>query len=280
MERLRSVLSGLVVFLIVVSVSFGETFRGKVVDVIIDKRDIATGRLVSEKVQYLSTLDGKIYRIENLNNIKYKYVVVEGYLIDDSRIYVISYKPDYVSNALLVEPVSTTGEQRLLVALFNYQDDTSEPVDIATLQDYIEDDANSVENFYKENSYDQVYFTVSYYDWRTLPKNAADYYYTSDPLTALLNDSVALLDDDVDFTQYDRLVFVYSKIYGAYWDGMGTIGAWNVNTNDGTVNVSILWVNWKNVDAHSDPDDPSLWPKFVFAHEIGHNFSVFGTHQV
>ncbi len=250
--------------LILMHFSFAEIFKGKVWSLVIDYGDPQNGITSAKTEQYLSTYDGNTYKLVNVNNIPYKYVIIDGYLTNGNELVVNSYKRDETLSQQLTSQINQkTGEQRVLVALFNYQDDTSQPVSLSTIINYFESDPDSVENFFRENSYNKVSFTTTYVDWRTLPGNKADYRNNTEKL---LNDSIALLDSSIDFRNYNRLIFIYNVIDGAGWSGLGTIGTRTINTNDGTVEVSVSLINWYEAGSSE------IWSKHTIAHELGHNF--------
>ncbi|MRJ06930.1 MAG: hypothetical protein C6I01_05365 [Epsilonproteobacteria bacterium] len=252
--------------------SWGIEVEGRVLTLIIDGKN---GK--SEKVQYLKTSSGKIYKIANRNDIGDKYVVIDGNVGANTKvvggvreIYVTTYRKASPKNSLMVsEPNQVVGEQRMLVALFNYPDDKTQPFTLDDIKNYVENDSDSVNEFFKENSYNKVYFTVDYLDWATLPRKSTDY---KGDENLLLQDSIKTIDSKVNFRNYNRLCFIYNVVKDVWWAGLGSIGTWSISTGDGTVEASIDWINgvYLNPEKYGTTDG-----KTIIAHELGHNFGFW-----
>src|SRR3990167_5790030 len=163
----------------------------------------------------------------------------------------------------------TIGEQKTLVALFNYPDKLDQSFTIQDVKNWVLNDTDSVDNFIKENSYDKTWLSVDFIDFKTLP-NESTYYVDMDDdsfhnLDLLLNDSISTLDDTVDFQNYARLIFFYVP------DGISGMGYGSIvkrsmsSSGDGDFDASISWITGY-----------SLWSRaFVTAHEFGHNLGFY-----
>ncbi len=276
MERFKF---SIVIFLIISFLTFAEELKGRFIATAIDSIDPNTGQIYTQYKYFIRTLDNQLISVEFESNsvpkpkINGMYIFTGEY--NNSYFLIKGYKKLDTSNNQYVSPYTNnkTGVQRILVAMFNYQDDQTDPgFNLTDVQNYLELNTTSSENFYKENSYNQVNdFVVNYLqntsggspsnDWFTLPNNIS--YYGSDT-NLLLDDSIKTIDPLVDFTQYDRLIFVYNKINNATWWGLGTIGKWYIQTEEGILPLSVVWVNGKyNVNS------------FLLAHELGHNFEFY-----
>jgi len=138
---------------------------------------------------------------------------------------------------------NTLGEQSTLVMLVNFLDDVQEPWTVEEVTDLA---FGSVNDFYKENSNNQTWFTGDVLGYYTLPMNAVCN--TAQIYTAAKEAATA---DSVDIDTYDRVVFVFPKIADCGWTGKGTVG--------GT--PSRTWING------------SMTLRTV-AHELGHNLGL------
>ncbi|RUM57964.1 MAG: hypothetical protein DSY60_03340 [Persephonella sp.] len=276
MERFKF---SIVIFLIISFFTFAEELKGRFIATAIDSIDPNTKQIYTQYKYFIQTLDNQLISVEFESNsvpkpkINGMYIFTGEY--NNSYFLIKGYKQLDISNQY-VEPYTNnkTGVQRILVAMFNYQDDQTDPrFNLTDVQNYLELNTTSSEKFYKENSYNQVNdFLVNYLqntsggspsnDWFTLPNNIS--YYGSDT-NLLLNDSIKTIDPLVDFTQYDRLIFIYNKIDGASWWGLGTIGKWSIQTDEGNLYLSVVWINANQVS-------PASYLSTLFSHELGHNF--------
>jgi len=158
----------------------------------------------------------------------------------------------YTLSVLSTAPTNTIGEQKTIVMLVNFINDPTEPVskeDVERIM-FADPGDQSVDDFYRENSFDQAWFSGNVYGWY-------QYYYSSDTYPcqyqswAQFADSEAENRDGVDLTQYARKVYVFPNSGGCGLSGMGTLGG----------SPSKAWI--------FSPLSPR-----VYTHEIGHNFGV------
>jgi M6 family metalloprotease-like protein len=159
------------------------------------------------------------------------------------------------------------GEQRVLTIMANFADTSFTEPTIATVDDALSGSGASgpsVDDYYREVSYGQMWMPGEVYpDWVQL----------SEPQHCRWQDwaseAMALVDDDVDFTEYDLLVFLAPAGDCAYkafsWAGRDT-----VETSDGPVRLGLVFG-----DLDVNPDD--YWEtslEYVLIHEIGHTLGV------
>lgn len=143
---------------------------------------------------------------------------------------------------------NTFGEQKVLVLLVNFQNDTRQPFTLAQANDLFFNTANSasVTNFYRESSYQQTWLTGNASGWFTLPINTGDCNGTSTASAA----RQAASNAGINLSLYNRFVYVYPKMTACTYGGMAG------------VNGSEAWING------------SMYLSVV-AHELGHNFGIY-----
>ncbi|MEH6464420.1 MAG: Ig-like domain-containing protein [Shewanella psychromarinicola] len=110
---------------------------------------------------------------------------------------------------------NTTGEQRTLVLLVNFQNNTSQPWTVEQAQELV---FGRVNDYYQEASYGQTWLSGDVQGYFTLPidatcsTNAIDNYGRQ-----------AVVDSGIDVTNYDRWVYIYPENTDCGWTGQGTI---------------------------------------------------------
>lgn len=117
-------------------------------------------------------------------------------------------------------------------------------------------------NFYKENSYNNMSISGSTYGWYPVDPSVCD----SEGIKQV---AISAADNDINFLNYDRIIIVKSGmcIGGSGVVGLATLGKVPANTADGTVDLSFAWI--KKISSISSYFS-------VIAHELGHNF---GSHH-
>jgi len=144
--------------------------------------------------------------------------------------------------------VNTLGEQKTLVLLVNFQDNTSQPVTAAYISDILFTQAN---NFYKENSQQRTWFSGAVYGWYTLPLSQ-----TSCDMTQIENSAKqAAVNAGIDLSLYSHYIFWFPNTAACPWGGAGTVGA----------SPGRVWIN----------GDTRAYP---FVHELGHNLGLAHSH--
>lgn len=160
------------------------------------------------------------------------------------------FSATFAFDALAVNPAFpyTTGEQKTAVILVNFQDNNSQPISAS--------DANSlvfttVNNFYKENSYQQAWFTGAVYGWYTI---AASQTSCDTGNIATLADQAAAAAG-VDLSVYRSRVYFFPRSSSCGWDGL------SAGSGPGRV-----WINGK-------------FELGNVGHELGHNMSLAHAHS-
>lgn len=152
---------------------------------------------------------------------------------------------DPAASAPTSEPVlqGTMGEQRVGVILVNFQDDSSQPVTQAAMDDLVFGD---VGNFYWENSFGQTWLTGNTWGWYTIPvsKTVCD----TDRIATEADNAAAAAG--VNLAQYARMVYVFPN-NACGWAGAGSSGG----------SPTRVFINGPR-------------PYTVIAHEMGHAFGL------
>lgn len=138
---------------------------------------------------------------------------------------------------------SSFGEQLTLVMLLNFLDNTQTPWSVEETRELV---FGQVNDFYKENSDNQVWLTGDVAGYYTLPMNA-----TCDTWTIHTTAEDVARDNGINFGNYARIVYVFPENSACGWTGKGTVGG----------NPSKAYVNG------------SLTLRTV-GHELGHNFGL------
>jgi hypothetical protein len=160
----------------------------------------------------------------------------------------------------LVSSPSEVGEQqqaliaaspkRVAVLLFNFSNDTSQPIDAAKAKDLVFSGTASSNAYYKEISYGvrslvgAVDATGDVLGWYTIDQTNAGCAYQDWGTAARAKATAA----GVDLTKYDHVVHYFPKVSGCQFSGVGQLpGKYN-------------WINASGSQ--------------TIAHELGHNFGV------
>jgi hypothetical protein len=114
----------------------------------------------------------------------------------------------------------TTGEQRVLALLVNFQDNPTQPVSPDEINNTIFNTANSasVTNYYRENSYGQTWVAGAAYGWFTLNMNSG-----CDYKTIASKAKQAAQNAGINLAAYDRYMYIYPAVSCGY-SGLGTVG--------------------------------------------------------
>jgi hypothetical protein len=138
---------------------------------------------------------------------------------------------------------NTFGEQKVLVLLVNFQDNTSQPWTIDQVRNTV---FTSVNNYYLEASYQQTWLSGDVFGWYTLPINATC---TESTIGTYANQVATAAG--INLSAYKRLVYAYPTV-SCGWTGSSTIGG----------NPSQSWING------------SMAVRTV-GHELGHGLGLY-----
>ncbi len=180
-------------------------------------------------------------------------VVVTGLSIDNNLVLETGDKtgPNYnlkKDDKVLGLGTYALGEQKTVVLLVNFSNDTSRPVTTDQIKSLMFNPTNSLAGYYKENSYNKASFSGEVYGWLTIPSSnsGCPYYQWGDEADLVARAAGVNLD------QYQRKVYVFPSSVNCSYGGFGTIGG----------NPSISWIF------------SSLTDLRIYAHEMGHNLGV------
>jgi hypothetical protein len=149
-------------------------------------------------------------------------------------------------------PAENFGEQVTIGIMANFRNDNSQP---KTKQDVESVIMGSGDKIVREYSYGQAWITLNVTGWHTM-----DIDKTCDQ-NAILQPAIDAADPTVDFKPYKRITILFPG--SCSYAGVATVGSRTVNTQDGQIKASILWM-------------PSAgWRASVWVHEHGHNFGVW-----
>lgn len=139
----------------------------------------------------------------------------------------------------------------------------------------------SVDDFWKENSDGQTWveqvrvvgpYTLSG-NYNSDTNNDGLYDCQHENLRA---DAIAAADGSVDFNDYDRVLIVFPKntrtnsdgsTGGCSWGGLGSVGCWSNNSNDGDFTASLAWLRADQISTRSTGVR-------LGTHELGHNLGL------
>ncbi|MBY4678275.1 Ig-like domain-containing protein [Marinobacterium arenosum] len=148
-------------------------------------------------------------------------------------------------------PVSNTfGEQRTLVMLVNFQDNSAQPWSQSQISSLVN---GKVNDFMRENSYGQTWLNADVTGWMTIAASQSGC--PTGTYSSLANEKAQKAG--YNLANYDRLVYVWPKNSSCGFSGLGTVGG----------APSKAWINGQY-----------LWN--IFAHELGHNFGLGHSHDM
>lgn len=160
-------------------------------------------------------------------------------------------------------PPSAKGEQKTVFILANFSNQQSQPISVEDLKKMILTQSNSVNNYYVENSYNQVNFSADFYGWYTLNQTDENcsrmdnYKYTFEKWSdeAFAKAQLQGKLQSVDFDKYTRRVFVFpaEEVCGGIL-GVGEVGGL----------IDQPTTAWIFATTNSS----------TYAHELGHNFGL------
>jgi hypothetical protein len=143
------------------------------------------------------------------------------------------------------EPEAALGNRNVLVILFNFSNDKSQPYLPAFARGVLTGDANSVRNYFIEESYGQLSVTGTVVGWYQIE---SDNKYCRFINWANLARSAAVAHG-VDISLYTNIVYAFPYNSGCAWSGLGYMPG-TESFNNGAMRTSIV------------------------AHELSHNFGV------
>lgn len=144
---------------------------------------------------------------------------------------------------------NTFGQQKTLVMLVNFLDNTSQPYTPSDAQGVV---FSTTSGFYQENSAGQTSLTGAVTPWMTLPMSSSGCNYSQ--IASLANQAAQAAG--YNLSNYSRYVYGFPSI-GCGWWGLGTVGG----------NPSQAWITGSFVLK-------------VVGHEMGHNLGLWHSHAL
>lgn len=157
----------------------------------------------------------------------------------------------------------TTGEQKCIIALINFQNDTTENVTVQQVEQRMFNPNYSADRWWRENSYGKTWATGDVVGWITLPMNRE-----CDP-SRWRTLTIEALDQMVYLPQYNRLIILVPGGGGCSWGGLGTLGPSTYQTRNGPWRTTTAWCRSEYYNENLYHPRAAV---FVTAHEVGHNF--------
>lgn len=171
-------------------------------------------------------------------------VKVKGYKIGSKAVFAEAGKGG-VQVAAAGAGGSSTGAQKAIVVLMNFQDNQSQPITQVQAADMVFNNPNSSNKFYQENSFSKLSFSGVATPWVTIPKSSS---------TCDVNSWASAADSAVkalgySVGNYQKIIYFFPRT-SCGWTGYGQIGG----------NPSRSWINGS-----------AGW---VIDHELGHNIGL------
>jgi cysteine-rich repeat protein len=149
------------------------------------------------------------------------------------------------------------GEQRTVVVLVNFLDNSEEPTDVGGVENHMA----VINDFFVENSYGQTWLNTNVYGWFTLNIDSTGCDYNSFKDEVLSNVDI---NNAVDWKKVDKLIIGFPSNEDCNWSGIAFIGRNTYQTPDGLATLGISLLNGIGGLSVS-----------VTSHELGHNFGVW-----
>ncbi|MDO8429159.1 MAG: LamG-like jellyroll fold domain-containing protein [Candidatus Daviesbacteria bacterium] len=221
---------------------------------------VKSGNQSTKSESTLADFSDEIYELSFVNEpqelSKASEITVKGVALDQ-KIVTVGSGGDF-SVLGYTPPLPTTGEQKTAVLLVNFQDDQSEPFTIDQANSFFFTEKPSVNEFYKENSYNKTYFSGRAFGWFTI---AASRNGCSNMDVGHLWRRLALnkaAESGVNLEGYSRLVFILPKANcGLFSVGWGTVGG---NPSEAYIVI--------------DPINFTAMGMRTVVHELGHNLGL------
>ncbi|MBU0598142.1 hypothetical protein KKF61_04055 [Patescibacteria group bacterium] len=234
---------------------------------------------VSYSSYYLKTAEGSYYELHFAdvtpnNLISGSSVAVSGYnldnhiLVNGNNIIDVAGSKEEESGYNIKgvrEGETLAGTQKTVVLLVKFQDMEEPDLSIEDVNSVM----NDVNNFYIENSFGQIDFSgvispeepADIFGWYTIPLDSMCVRESSNYNT-FFEELLSVTDNDVDFSQYSKLVII-SDIFGCGGiAGFASMGSIEVDTPDGVIQIGRSFIDYYYATTK------------VIGHEIGHNFNL------
>jgi hypothetical protein len=142
-------------------------------------------------------------------------------------------------------PLAATGTRSVAVILFNFSNATSQPWTLASVRGVVFDNANSVDEYYRDASYGKLALSGDVFGWYTIAATNAGCAYTTWATQA----RAAAVAAGVNIGAYQHVVYAFPQASSCGWAGLAYLPG------------SSSWIN-------------GAMTLRVVGHELGHNFGV------
>jgi len=152
----------------------------------VDEIDQYTGQLRSRLVHFLRDDDGRLVEVDDSRGllrglrppgkVRLSVTKVGTKLVISEVSGIGPAEPRMEKPEVQYETIADTiGEQKTLVALFNYPDKPNKPFTVQEIKNRILANPDSTDKFLRENSYGKLWLNADFIDWKTLPGRSTEY---------------------------------------------------------------------------------------------------------
>lgn len=161
---------------------------------------------------------------------------------------------------------NSLGTKKIAIFLVNFQNKSDKPYTKEEVYNQVFTRKDSVKEFYKEASYNQLNLEGEVFDWYTVPFNNSycEYWKWSENVTSTASSR------GIDLSAFENYAFIFNKPDGCRWGGLGQVGGhyfWQAQFN--SINNSSAYYE----------QDAKLF-RYIFAHELGHNLGVMHANSI
>lgn len=156
-------------------------------------------------------------------------------------------------------PEITRGDRGVLVVRMNFVNDQSLPFAEADIENMMFNNADSIDEFFRENSYGQVSLSGDATTLLTTSYNSNDSGCNLDLITDAGN--AAALSAGYDIDSYSHVIYLFPHTTSCT---AGTIGTW---AGMAQVTGNLVWVNGYDYE-------------YIYSHELGHNLGLVHSNRI
>ncbi|MGH3134922.1 MAG: hypothetical protein ACRDPV_00325, partial [Gaiellaceae bacterium] len=177
---------------------------------------------------------------------------------------------------------AVTGTKSVAVLLFNFSNNTAQPWTTSAVRGVVFDNANSVDEYYRDASYGQLALSGDVFGWYTIDSSNAGCAYTTWANEARAKASAA----GVSLSSYQYIVYAFPQASSCGWAGLAYLpgtGSW-IN---GAMTLRVVGhelghnfgVHHASTLACSNGGSPSTFTGICTQSEYGDPFTVMGSAQ-
>ena len=219
---------------------------------------------ISKTLYYLETREGERYALHFTGKLPHlrsglRIRIRNGIILDKHIAVPAPTDANLQTSPKTSRPQSVTGQKKVAVILFNFQDNTSEH-STEEIRKKVYDNTN---DYYKEASFNKLSISgykssngeQDIYGWYTIPINASsgcDNYSWADAANEL-----AVKNDNFKESNYSNIMYFFPYNDNCRWGGQADVGSLTSNDNQ-------TYESWIN----------GTTSFYTIAHELGHNFGT------